>query len=442
MPWHRLQPVLGLLFMIAVLYLFSAHRRAVRWRVVIWGLALQFLFALLVLPSGRLPAGTATPAGAQHGVLAAVNDAFTQIIKAADAGAEFVFGPAILQVGELDANNQFQATPRLVVSMGYVFAFRVLPSIIFFSALMTMAYYLGIMQRIVWVFARIMSVSMRTSGAETLSNAANIFVGQTEAPLMVRPYIARMTNSELMAIMVGGFANTAGGVLLAYIGMLQHLVPNIGAHLLISSVLTGPSSLMMAKILLPETEEPATTGDVKPDLPKLDANLLDAATRGTTEGLTLALNVAAMLVTFVALIALVDAGLAWISTGLLHRPEPWSLAAIFGKLFWPMAWLLGVPYQDCGTVGNLLGIKTFLNEFVAYKVLASPQTHLSARGYLVASYALCGFANIASIGIQIGGIGAMAPQRRGDLARLGLKAMIAGSFATFSAACVVAILMP
>lgn len=428
---ERIQPAIGLAVMIGLLYAFSAHRAAIRWRIVIWGLALQVLFALLVL---RTPFG--------ERIFGAINSCFVQVIQAAEAGGRFVFGSLgdrdLLPVGE-GSGAGFKADARLVARTGYVFAFRVLPSIIFFSALMAIGYHIGLMQLVVRAFARVMRVSMKTSGAETMSNAANIFVGQTEAPLMVRPFINRMTNSELMAIMVGGFANTAGGVLLAYISMLQDVVPNIGAHLLTSSILTAPASLMMAKLAMPETAEPQTAGDLKIDLPRIDTNLVDAATRGTSEGLTLALNVGAMLISFIALVALVDAGLGMLSRHVFHTQTPWSLALLFGRLFWPVAWLLGVPAHDCAAVGQLLGVKTFLNEFVAYSQLAGMQG-LHPRSYLIASYALCGFANIGSIGIQLGGIGALAPERRHDLARLGLPAMVIGSCATFSAACVVAIL--
>ena len=429
---ERIQPILGLLVMIGLLYAFSADRRAVRWRVVIWGLGLQFLFAFFVLDTG---AGRAFFGG--------MNRAFMAVMAASQQGAQFVFGSAgadsYVPVGEMRGGD-FRQMGKLVANVGFQFAFRALPPIIFFSALMAVGYHLGVMQWVVRLFARVMSVSMKTSGAETMSAAANIFVGQTEAPLMVRPYVNTMTNSELMAIMVGGFANTAGGVLIMYMSMLQSRIPDIGAHLLTSSVLTGPASLMMAKLLLPETSRPLTAGDERVDLPSTDANIIDAAARGTQEGLSLALNVAAMLIVFIAMVALADAALGWTSLHVFRVDQPWTLAGLFGRLFWPMAWLMGVPSKDCAAVGNLLGIKTFLNEMVAYVQLASTGSQLSKRSYLIASYALCGFANIASIGIQIGGIGAMAPERRGDLARLGVKAMIAGSFATFSAACVVAIL--
>lgn len=432
---ERLQPVIGLAVMIGLLYAFSTNRRAVRWRIVAWGLALQFCFALLVL---RTDVG--------HRVFEGINQAFVKVIEATDRGASFVFGDMgqrdevpVSEVTRGDGDKLLFLDTRYVARTGYVFAFRVLPTIIFFSALMAIGYHLGIMQRIVRFFALIMAWSMKTSGAETMANAANIFVGQTEAPLMVRPYVNKMTRSELMAIMVGGFANTAGGVLLAYMSMLDKIVPNIGAHLLTSSILTGPASLMMAKLSVPETEEPQTAGTLKIDLPRVDTNLVDAATRGTSEGLVLAMNVGAMLIAFIAIVALVDLTLGGVSTWLFPAQPPWSLAGLFGKILWPVAWLLGVPAKDCGAVGQLLGIKTFLNEFVAYIQLAGTPG-LNPRSYLIASYALCGFANVGSIGIQIGGIGVMAPERRHDLAQLGLRAMVVGSLATFSAACVVAIL--
>lgn len=431
---ERIQPIIGLAVMIGLLYAFSADRRAVSWRVVVWGLALQFIFALFVLH---------TSAG--QAVFAGVNQAFTAVMNASRQGAEFVFGSPgtgnTVPVGEVTGRGDFRQSGRLVANLGFQFAFRALPPIIFFSALMAVGYHVGVMQWLVRFFARLMSYSMKTSGAETMSAAANIFVGQTEAPLMVRPYVNTMTQSELMAIMVGGFANTAGGVLIMYMSLLESRIPDIGAHLLTSSVLTGPASLMMAKLLLPETARPATAGDVRLELPRTDANTIDAAARGTQEGLALALNVAAMLIVFIAMVALADAALGWVSLHLFRADEPWTLATVFGKLFWPFAWLMGVPREDCAAVGNLLGVKTFLNEMVAYVQLADTGGGLSQRSYLIASYALCGFANISSIGIQIGGIGAMAPERRGDLARLGVKAMIAGSFATFSAACVVAIMV-
>ncbi len=435
---ERIQPIIGLVVMIGLLILFSSHRKAIKWRVLVWGVALQILFALFVL---KVPLG--------YSIFQGINAGFLKIIAATEAGTGFLFGPMgagdFVPVGVTDESGQFQQVGGRLARTGCIFAFRILPTIIFFSSLMAIGYYLGLMQWIVRGVAKVMSVSMKTSGAETLSAAANIFVGQTEAPLMVRPYVNKMTKSELMAVMSGGFATAAGGVLLAYIILLKDMIPDIGAHLLTASVMSGPASLMMAKLLLPETEESQTLGEVKIELPRTDANVLDAAARGATEGLTLALNVGAMLLVFISLVALADLGLAALSKHVFHLDTSWSLALIFGWLFRPVAWLLGVPWPDCAAVGQLLGTKTFLNEFVAYVDLArmgelSAEKALSPRASLIASYALCGFANIGSIGIQIGGIGAMAPERRHDLARLGLKAMIVGSLAAFSTACVVAIL--
>ncbi len=430
----RIQPIIGLIVMIGAVYLFSANRRAIRWRVVAWGLGLQLLFALCVLK---------TDAG--HWFFGKVNDGFVKIMEASDTGAEFVFGKMALPVVIPDPARDGQSIPdgQRMVQLGGYFALRVLPTIVFFSALMAIGYHLGVMQWIVRGFARVMSFSMKTSGAETMAAAGNIFVGQTEAPLMVRPYLLGMTRSELMAVMVGGFANTAGGVLLAYMGMLKDLVPNIGAHLLTSSIMTAPTSLMFAKLALPESGQPGTAGDARIELPRIDANTLDAATRGTTEGLTLALNVGAMLIVFIALVALANMMLGFASVQ-LGANTPWTLQMIFGRLFLPLAWLMGIHPDECIFVGQLLGEKTFLNEFIAYASLAATQGEpvLSPRSYIITSYALCGFANISSIGIQVGGIGAMAPERRKDLAQLGIQAMILGSLATFSAACIVAILTP
>jgi CNT family concentrative nucleoside transporter len=432
---YRLQPVLGLIVMIAVLYLLSRDRKAIRWRIVLWGLGLQFLLAVFVLRTGT-----------GQWLFDTLNDGFLAIMAASEEGAAFVFGPMAtadhVPVGTMDETGAFEQTGATIARTGFNFAFRILPTIIFFSALMAVGYYIGLMQLIVRGFAKIMSVSMRTSGAETMATAANIFVGQTEAPLMVRPYVNKMTYSELMAIMVGGFANTAGGVLLMYVGLLQDRIPNIAAHLLTSSVMTGPAALMMAKLAIPETQTPETAGEVRIKLPKQDVNVIDAAVRGTREGLEMALNVGAMLIVFISLVALFDLGLGWVSVSVLGAEQPWTLALIFGKLFWPVAWLIGVPPQDCDVVGHLIGVKTFLNELVAYLELADRGGEISDRSYLIASYALCGFANIASIGIQIGGIGVLAPERRSELAKLGFRAMVVGAMATFSSACIVAILIP
>ncbi|MEQ1920464.1 MAG: nucleoside transporter C-terminal domain-containing protein, partial [Elusimicrobiota bacterium] len=323
------------------------------------------------------------------------------------------------------------------------FAFNVLPTIIFVSALMTVGYHLGIMQWVVDIFAVVMYKTMKTSGAETLSTAANIFVGQTEAPLVVKPYVAEMTNSELLAVMVGGFANTAGGVLAAYVGMLHPYFPDIAGHLIAQSVMSAPAALVCAKIAMPETDVPKTLGHVKMGREKLDANVIDAAARGASEGLGLAFNVAAMLLAFIALIAMLNAILK--QAGVWVGYPQVSLENLLAVLGWPLAWLMGVPTQDCWTVGKLIGVKTVLNEFVAYLQLTdilksgAPLTH---RSVIIVSYALSGFANFSSIAIQIGGISGIAPTRRHDLAKLGLKAMVIGAIATFMTANIAGILIP
>ena len=399
---------LGLFVMIGLAWLMSAHRWRVNWRLVATGLLLQFGFAWLTLKTepGRL-------------TFDAMGLLFSKVLDFVDAGASFVFG------------REFR---------NYDFAFRVLPTIIFFSSLMSVLYYLGLMQRIVNVMAWAMRRTMGTSGAESLSAAANIFVGQTEAPLVIRPYVARMTNSELMAIMVGGFATIAGGVMAAYVGM------GIDAgHLMTASIISAPAGLLIAKVLQPEVDQPATLGHATTELPQSRSNVIEAAAEGATEGLKLALNVAAMLIAFLGLIALLDWCLA--SIGRFYFDQTWSFSILLGYLFSPLAWLIGVPQQDCLHVGELLGKRMVANEFIAYEQLADWIKHpehgvaLTKRSQDLLTYALCGFANFGSIGIQIGGIGALAPERRGDLARLGLRAMLGGTLACFMTACVAGVLL-
>ncbi len=398
----------GLLVMIGLAWLMSAHRWRVNWRLVAMGLLLQFGFAWLTLKTepGRL-------------TFDALGMLFSQVLDFVDAGASFVFG------------KEFR---------NYYFAFRVLPTIIFFSSLMSVLYYLGVMQRVVKLMSWVMQRTMHTSGAESLSAAANIFVGQTEAPLVIRPYVARMTNSELMAIMVGGFATIAGGVMAAYVGM------GIDAgHLMTASIISAPAGLLIAKVLQPEVDQPDTLGQVAAELPQTNSNVIEAAAEGASEGLKLALNVAAMLIAFLGLIALLDWCVA--SIGRFYFVQTWSLALLLGYLFSPLAWLMGAPRQDCVAVGELLGIRMVANEFIAYEKLAEWIKHppasgeLTERSRVLLTYALCGFANFGSIGIQIGGIGSLAPQRRGDLARLGLRAMLGGTLACFMTACVAGVLL-
>ncbi len=550
---RNLVSLLGIFVFIFAAWLLSEDRKRFPWRVVIWGLALQLVFGFLVLwwePGARF--------------FLKLNDVFNALLGFSKQGALFVFN----SVGAADQSGQIPITLKEYLTRlgaesqdpviqtaiqtgtvpGFFFAFQVLTTIIFFSALLSVLYYLGVMQKVVLLFAKIMAYTMRVSGAEALSNSANIFVGQTEAPLVVRPYLERMTRSELMAIMAGGMANTAGGVLGAYILMLSGYFPNIASHLISASLLSAPAAFIFAKILVPEREEPLTRGEVKMDVPIEDANLLDAAANGTTVGWQLAINVGAMLISFVAMIALANLGVSWLggffqdlggfarfnlamaaailsllwwerrgppsenfawaalavllglyvglrfvvpgaagAVGLIgfaawlplflqaggkqaYGRKAWgtllgialaadvaylalgplapgttlSLQGLLGWLHWPVAFVMGVPPEDCLAVGRFLGEKLILTEFVAYLDFAN---YLSAaargevpgldpRSIVILTYALCGFSNFASIGIQIGGIAPLAPSRRHELARLGFKAMVGGALATFMIACI------
>jgi CNT family concentrative nucleoside transporter len=423
----RFVGLIGVVVILGICWLISTDRRAIRWRTVAWGITLQVVFAVVILKTG--PGKILFEWGR-----AIVN----RLLSFTDAGASFLFGnlyrstPEIaksLGPGAMQGYVQVtdSATGKLV-ELGVIFAIHVLPTIIFFSALMSVLYHLGIMQRIVAGAAWVMQKTMKTSGSETLSTAANIFVGQTEAPLMVRPFVSSMTISELMAIMVGGFATVAGGVMAAYVRF------GIDAgHLLTASVMSAPAALTLAKIAVPETAESQTAGYVKLEVEKDTVNVIDAAASGAATGLKLAANVGAMLIAFIALIALINYILLKVSHPLVG-PLPFlndlSLAKIFGWVFAPMAWVMGVPWHDAPAVGNLIGTKLAVNEFLAYIQLGSIQQQISDKAYVIAIYALCGFANLSSIAIQIGGIGGMAPERRHDLARLGLKAMIVGALAS------------
>jgi nucleoside transporter len=550
---QNLVSFLGIFFFIGCAWMLSENRRAFPWRVVTWGLALQFVFAFLVLwwePGSRF--------------FLQLNDVFNALLAFSREGTMFVFGSLgtdvtgvvpmslkeyLTRVGASSPDPLVQAAIQNGTVPGFILSLQVLTTIIFFSALLSVLYYFGIMQKIVDLFARIMARTMRVSGAEALSNSANIFVGQTEAPLVVRPFIEKMTRSELMAIMVGGFANTAGGVLGAYVLMLSGYFPNIAAHLISASVLSAPAAFIMAKVMVPEREQPVTMGTLRMNVPIEDANVLDAAANGSTVGWQLAINVTAMLLAFIALVAMANTFISW-TGGLFHdvpglvrfdllalgivmtllwvirsgaprdtsvwwglvgvavvysasravlpphvagtvgavllivwatlfclmgrtRPVPeWiaptiigmtvaanlafvlfgplatnaplSLQMILGWLHWPLAFAMGTPFQDCLQVGKLLGEKLVLTEFVAYADLGAylgaatrgEVAPLDGRSVVLASYALSGFSNFASIAIQIGGISPMAPSRRGDIARLGLKAMIGGALASYALASV------
>jgi concentrative nucleoside transporter, CNT family len=448
-PFHlRLLSVFGMLALLGIGWLLSVNRSLIPWRIVIWGMGLQITFAILILVT--------TPG---RRFFDAVNTVIVSLLGFTEAGARFLFGNLVVNQVPVGAGEPgmglFEPTAGMVASTGAFFAFNVLPTIIFFSSLMTMLYHFGVMQVVVKGFAWIMMRTMRTSGAETLSAAGNIFVGQTEAPLLIKPYVARMTMSELMAVMTGGFATVAGGVMAAYVGMLIAFFPDIAGHLMAASVMSAPAALVFAKIMWPETEEPATRGSLRVEVEKVDANVIDAAARGAGEGLHLALNVGAMLLAFIALIALFNALIGWVGSvtmlttllqnvGWLAAGQALNLESILGWLLAPLAFLMGVPWADAPQIGTLLGIKTVVNEFVGYlqlNALLAGDTELSPRSVVIATYALCGFANFSSIAIQIGGIGGIAPSRRSDLARLGLRAMIAGTLAAFMTATIAGILV-
>jgi CNT family concentrative nucleoside transporter len=411
----RIQAVAGIICFISIVAAFSSNLRAVSWRTVGWGIALQVGLALFIL---KFSIGGWRPG---YAFFSGVADVVKKFLEFTNAGSMFVFGPL--------ANGP--AMDKVFgPGNGFVFAFTALPTIIFVSSFFTVLYYFGVLQFIVKVFAKAMMVFMRTSGAETLSAAANVFMGQTEAPIIVKPYVPTMTRSELLALMVGGMATISGGVMAVYISLGADAVA-----ILTTSVMAAPCGLYLSKLLYPETEEPQTRGDVKVVVEKAHANVIDAAAAGASDGTMLAINVAAMLIAFLAFIALFDYVLGQISPGL-------SLSRIFAVLFAPVAVLMGVPPQDVPAIGDLLGTKLVANEFVAYvKLTTEYRTTLDPRSYTLATYALTGFANIASIGIQLGGIGGMAPTRRADLARLGTRALFAGFIATLINASIAAVLM-
>src|SRR4029078_33787 len=410
----RFQAFPGMFFILGIPYAFPTSRRAIDRRTVAWGLGLQIVFALLVLK---------TAIGQK--IFTALAGVIKRLLAFSFEGSSMVFGPLGSKEAWPDIMSRVLGPEG--ARWGVVFAFQVLPTIIFIAALFALLYYFGIMQFVVRAFAVMMRRVMRASGAESLNVAASIFMGQTEAPLTIRPFIPRMTESELMTIMTAGMAHISGGIMAAYI-----LFGIKAEHLLTAVIMTAPGTLMMAKIFVPETEVPETMGIVRLEVERTDVNVIDAAGRGTGEGLQLALNVGAMLISFLALIALVNALLG--IAGL-------SLQMIFGWVFAPIAWSMGVPWRDAPVIGNLLGTRMALNEFVAYSQLGPLKGSLDPRSFTIATFALCGFANFSSIGIQIGGIGALAPNRRHDLARLGLRAMFAGTLANFMTATIAGFLL-
>ncbi|HVH68657.1 MAG TPA: nucleoside transporter C-terminal domain-containing protein [Gemmatimonadales bacterium] len=404
---QRLTGLFGIALILGIGVALSHNRRAISWRVVGWGIGLQLAFAIFVLlvPFGQV-------------LFSELGDIVKTILSFSYKGSEFVFG----ELGKQQS------------SLGVVFAFQVLPAIIFVSALFAILYYLGVMQLVVRAFAIVMNKVMGASGAESLNVAASIFMGQTEAPLTIRPFLPKMTRSELMTVMTAGMAHVSGSIMAAYIAF------GIEArHLLTAVIMTAPGTIMMAKIVEPETETPETLGGVKIDIPRSDVNVVDAAARGTSEGLYLMLNVIAMLVSFVALIYLVDGGFGWVHGRAGWFPE--KVETVLGWIFSPIAWAMGVPWHDAGAIGSLLGERMVLNEFIAYKDLAAMKGQLDPLSFTIATFALCGFANVSSVGIQIGGIGALVPERKHDLARLGFRAMLAGTLANFLSATLAGILL-
>ena len=411
----RLTGVLGIFAILLFAFLFSTNRKAIRLRTVLVGLALQFAFALLVLRVGF---------GVK--VMSVAGDVVNRFLSYAFAGSSFVFG-------ELGAK---------LSKFGVVIAFQVLPIIIFIAAFFAILYYYGVMQFIIRQLAKVMVRFMGASGAESLSVAASIFMGITEAPLTIRPYLPKLTRSELMTVMTSGMAHVSGAMLGAYI-----LLGIEARHLLTSVIMTAPGTIVIAKMLVPETEQPLTAGPVKTDVSELEdrsSNVLDAATKGTTDGLYLALNVAAMLISFLAIIALIDGILGGTHNFLASHGFRWfpsSLETILGTVFAPVAWLIGVPWHDCLAIGNLLGTRMATNELVAYTLLTRQKLSLDPRSFTIATFALCGFANFGSIGIVIGGLSSLAPTRRHDLAKLGFRSMIAGTLANLMSASIVGLLL-
>jgi len=406
----RFTGLLGLVVILALCVLASKNRKAIRPSLFLWGLGMQFGFAFLVLKTdfGKL--------------FQIASVAVNALLNYAEEGSQFVFGPLGVKSGPF----------------GVVFAFQVLPIVIFIASLFAILYYFGIMQVVIKGMAWVMQRVMGASGAESTNVAASIFMGQTEAPLTIRPFLANMTESELFTVMTCGMAHVSGAVMAAYVKIAGVSIE----HLLTAVIMTAPATLLLAKILVPETGTPETAGTLKVEVPKPGVNIIDAAARGAGDGLQLALNIAAMLIAFIALIALVNGFLGWVHTVPLLAWVPPSLQKIFGILFAPVAWMLGVSWKDAASVGDMLGTRMVLNEFIAFLRLGELKNTLDHRSFVIATFALCGFANFSSIAIQIGGIGALAPSRKSDLARLGVKAMLAGTLANFMSACIAGVLLP
>jgi concentrative nucleoside transporter, CNT family len=399
--------VLGIAAILAGAYIFSTDRRAIKLKTVAWGLGLQFALGLFVL---RVPAGRL--------IFAAAGAGAKKLLDFSYVGSSFLFG----EIGKADSN------------LGFSFAFQVLPTIIFIAAFFAVLYHFGVMQLIIRGAAWLMTKIMGASGAESLNIAASIFMGQTEAPLTIRPFLPKLTKSELMTVMTSGMAHISGGMMAGYIRVGGADAKN----LLTAVIMTAPGTLLMAKMLVPETEHPLTAGRVEMPPSEKEANVLGAIARGTVDGLHLALNVGAMLIVFLALLALLNAVMGWVH--IYIGWFPYNLQEVLGWIFAPVAWLIGIPWHDAANIGNLLGTRMVLNEFVAFAQLGTMKAALDPRSFTIATFALCGFANFSSIGIQIGGIGALAPEQRQQLARFGIRAMLAGTMANLMSASIVGIL--
>jgi len=402
----RFTGLLGMAVLVGLAYLFSTARKAIQLKTVLWGLGLQLAFGIFVLNFGM-----------GRRIFEFLGDAVNKLLSFAFYGSEFVFGGLGLQKS----------------TFGFIFAFQVLPTIIFIAAVFAFLYHIGVMQIFIRAFAWVMTRVMGASGAESLDIAASIFMGQTEAPLTIRPFLNNLTKSELMCVMTCGMAHVSGGIMAAYIASGVE-----AKHLLTAVIMTAPGTLLMAKMLVPETEQPLTAGQVHMPKMEKEANFLGAISRGTSDGLNLAINVGAMLISFIALLALVD-----YLIGGVHAHIGWfpaSLEQFFGWIFSPIAWMIGIPWKDASTVGYLLGTRMAINEVVAFAKLGQMKGTLDPRSFTIATFALCGFANFSSIGIQIGGIGALAPEQRGQLAKFGIRAMLAGTMANLMSACIVGIL--
>ncbi len=420
----KLISLLGLVVFVGVAWTISSHRKLFPWRTVLWGLALQFIFAALILK---------TQFG--HDVFDFTGRAINKLIMFSTEGSQFVFGP--LAVDDL--------MQKAFPGRSLVFGILVTGTITLVAALSSLFYHWGILQKIVrgvaWVMRKVMRKVMRTSGSETLAAAANIFMGQTEAPLVIKPYVARMTRSELLCLMTGGMATIAGGVAAVYVKMgMDAGHPEIAGHLLTASVLSAPAALLISKVMLSETEISETAASSPADVPRTTVNSIDALCRGASDGMALAINVIAMLIAFIAVVALANYLFTYPQTK-LGVATPVTLQVLFGWVNAPFAWLMGVPAHDCRTIGAILGERIVLNEFIGYLSLTNPKTVVDERSFVLATYALCGFANFSSIAIQVGGIGTLAPERRGDMAKLGVRAMIGGLLASYITATIAGLLI-